>query len=374
MSTSTAKFDIACPANADIIVPHYYIMGFQYSPSSATLAAKAQIPNYFIKTTVDTAWGSSDATGWGPIVKIDTYGGALKKLKVAFVLTVLRGFSAASGYPNTLQTFSYSGIYMGIDLTNTWRPVVKDANKYNRERFNLARLSYGIYGLVSFKLNPSANCKAIDLDVEVKDINSAIFRTDNTDSLEDVVIAGDFFSGSNLQVCGSGVGTTPSRTMTQIKTKVYKTIPDFSFDGQDIQLTDNNPTTLKLTGTSLDSGSSTITYNVTLNYEGFLSGSSYRISLLLKEALQPWATSFANVASQYIQWTAQLDGVTIYTQNISSTSTAWANKQDVATLGIAIKNTNPVFRFLVTIPRPVVGATVSPPPVLFDSELQVLIE
>ena len=280
-STSTAKFDTRCPdpTTKNIIVPHYYIMGFQYSPSTATLGAKAQIPNYFIKTTQDVAWGSSDATGWGPIVKIDTFGGALKKLKVAFVLTVIREFAT---YPNAIQSFSYSGVYMAIDISNIWRPIVfGDSNQYNRERYNMAKLSYGIYGLASFKLSPATTCVAIDLDVEIKDINTAIFRTDNTDSLTDVVIAGDFFSGSNLNVCGSGVGTTPSRTMNQITTKIYKTIPDFSFDGQDIQFTSNNPTTFKLKGTSLNSGSSTISYNITLNYEGFISGSTYKISLSL---------------------------------------------------------------------------------------------
>lgn len=96
-------------------------MGFQFSPSTATLGAKAQIPNYLTKTSMDVSWGSSDVTGWGPIVSIDTFGGALKKLKVSFVLTVLRD---AGNYPNTIQTFSYSGVYMAIDAANIWRPIV----------------------------------------------------------------------------------------------------------------------------------------------------------------------------------------------------------------------------------------------------------
>lgn len=145
----------------------------------------------------------------------------------------------------------------------------------------MARLSYGIFGLASFRLNPSANCAAIDVDVDIRDINNAIFRTDNTDFIEDVVIAGDFFSGSNLNLCGGAVATTPSRTMTQIPTKIYRTIPDFTADGQDIKLISNSPTTFELTGSSLETGSTTITYNITLNYEGFLSGSTYRISLEL---------------------------------------------------------------------------------------------
>jgi hypothetical protein len=174
---------------------------------------------------------------------------------------------------------------MPIDMNNIWRPIVNTAasengpNAFNKERYNMAKLTYGIYGLASFKLNPSTGCSAIDLDVEIKDINNVIFRTDNTNSLEDVFVAGDFYSASSLSVCGAGASSFPSRTMTQISTKTYRTIPDFSFDGQDIQFTTNNPSTFKLTAKSLDSGSSTISYNVTLNYEDFLPGYTYEIVL-----------------------------------------------------------------------------------------------
>ncbi len=130
-STSTAKFDQICP-NTDLMIPHYYIMGFQFSPSSVTLAAKAQIPNYLTNANVKAIFGSTDATGYGPIVRIDTFGGALKKLKVAIVLTTIRD---SSNYPNTIQGFGYSGIYMPIDITNIWRPVVfgePSTGAYNR--------------------------------------------------------------------------------------------------------------------------------------------------------------------------------------------------------------------------------------------------
>ncbi len=182
----------------------------------------------------------------------------------------------------------------------------------------MARLSYGIYGLASFKLNPSAGCSAIDIDVEIKDINNVILRTDNTNSLEDVYVAGDFYSGSSLNVCGAGSSSAPSRTMTQIPTKIYRTIPDFSSDGQDIQFTNPDPSTFKLTGKSLDSGSSTITYNITLNYEGFLSGYSYKIDLKLDLANNdPWSNEFSDVTNPYIKWTTFIEDKTIYDVNIS---------------------------------------------------------
>jgi hypothetical protein len=65
-------------------------MGFQFRPSTATLGARVKIPNYNTLTTNVVQFGSSDAAGWGPLVNLDTFGGALKKLKVAIVLTTIR--------------------------------------------------------------------------------------------------------------------------------------------------------------------------------------------------------------------------------------------------------------------------------------------
>lgn len=162
----------------------------------------------------------------------------MKKVKVAVVLTTIKDLV---NYPTTAsQGFSYSGIYMLVDMENIYRPVVQNkvVGSYNLERFNIAKLTYGIYGLASFTLNPAANCAAIDIDVEIKDINNAIVRTDNTDALTDVIIAGDFYSGMNLGICGtSGSPSTPSRTMNSITSKLYKTVPDLAVGNQDIKLT-----------------------------------------------------------------------------------------------------------------------------------------
>lgn len=89
-STSTSKFDRDCVDASDRIIPHYYIMGFQFRPSTATLGARAKIPNYNTLGTNAVQFGSTNATGWGPLVALDTFGGALRKLKVAFVLTTIR--------------------------------------------------------------------------------------------------------------------------------------------------------------------------------------------------------------------------------------------------------------------------------------------
>ncbi len=173
-------------------------------------------------------------------------------------------------------------------------------------------------------------------------------------------MAGDFYSASSLSVCGAGSSGSPSRTMTQISTKTYRTIPDFSFDGQDIQFTSNNPSTFKLKAKSLDSGSNTITYNVTLNYEDFLPGYTYEIALKYQidspvaASQTVWTDAFANVNNKYIKWTTFIEDKTIYDVNLTSTDTdiSGSNKNKVKTVGIAIKSAKPTLRFLVVIPRP----------------------
>jgi len=65
-------------------------MGFQFRPSAATLGARVKIPDYNTRSPNDAQFGTTNATGWGPIVALDTFGGALRKLKVAFVLTTVR--------------------------------------------------------------------------------------------------------------------------------------------------------------------------------------------------------------------------------------------------------------------------------------------
>jgi hypothetical protein len=59
-SSSTAKFDTTCPSN-DAMVPHYYIMGFQFTPSTVTLGARAQIYQYNTKDNNKVIFGANNA-------------------------------------------------------------------------------------------------------------------------------------------------------------------------------------------------------------------------------------------------------------------------------------------------------------------------
>ncbi len=247
---------------------------------------------------------------------------------------------------------------MPIDVKNIYRPIVRgtEAGKYNTERYDLAKLTYGIYGLASFKLAPSSTCVAIDVDVEVKDLYNVIVRTDNTDSLTDIFVAADFYSKNNINLCSAS--STPSRTMTQITSKTYLTVPDLAIKNQDIALIENNPTKFKLTGNSLESGSSTITYNISLNYENFVSGNAYKIALKLSETVNgisdgSWDTTFTNNPIKYVKWVTEIDGKVVYDVNLTSAVSPSTLESTGKDIGLAIKSTNPVIRFYVTIPRPI---------------------
>ena len=83
-NSNSPKFDVNCPV-ADKMIPHYYIMGFRFAPSATyTLAASATIPNYLSGTgTLQSAqFGTSQVQGFGPLMQLSQYGGALQKIKV----------------------------------------------------------------------------------------------------------------------------------------------------------------------------------------------------------------------------------------------------------------------------------------------------
>ncbi len=106
-TSNSPIFDINCDGTAanDRIIPHFYIMGLKFIPGTYELAASATIANYYTSATPTAQFGTTKATGFGPLIQLNSYGGALAKVKVGIVLTILKNFAA---YPNTLQTFQYS--------------------------------------------------------------------------------------------------------------------------------------------------------------------------------------------------------------------------------------------------------------------------
>lgn len=43
---SNPKFDILCTLPNDLIIPHYYIMGFEFASSTYTIGASVKLPDY----------------------------------------------------------------------------------------------------------------------------------------------------------------------------------------------------------------------------------------------------------------------------------------------------------------------------------------
>lgn len=96
-----------------------------------------------------------------------------------------------------------------------------------------------MYGLSSFTLGKTDKCSSIDVNVQVKDLYTAIVQTDNTDALKDVIISADFFTKNNANIC-SGSGS-PSRQMVEITKKTVSTVPDLKDNQQNIEQINNNP-------------------------------------------------------------------------------------------------------------------------------------
>lgn len=146
----------------------------------------------------------------------------------------------------------------------------------------MAKTTYGIYGLSSFTLAPSAKCVAIEVDVEIKDLYTVIVKTDNPDQLDNVFVSGDFYSKNSLGLC-TGPASAPSRQMNQIVNKDYSSVPDLRFNYQNIQQTiDTTKNEWTLLAFPKSDGSTTITYMLDLGFEDFIAGNAYKISIGLK--------------------------------------------------------------------------------------------
>lgn len=188
-NTNAPAFDTICP-NADRIVPHYYIMGFEFLPGTFEVGASAQIPNYLdgenvLGSQADPGFGAGGAENFGPLVELTQFSDGLKKLKVGIVLTTLRNYALYED--NNNQEFSYSGIYMPINLYNAERPVVQGqlAGEYNLDRYSIPKLTYKFYGLSSFSIDAlDADCTSLDINVELRDLYTIIVQTDNIDELD----------------------------------------------------------------------------------------------------------------------------------------------------------------------------------------------
>lgn len=261
VNSNTPVFDTICDAT-ERIIPHFYIMGFEFQPGTFELGAQVQIPDYLTATDFVT-FGQTIAQGFGPLIDINSFSSGLKKLKIGIVLTALRNYAT---YPNSDQDFSYSAIYTPVTLFNKERPITQGqaVGEYNRNRFDIPKLTNQIFGLASFSIAAlPTDCTSIDVNVEIIDLYTIIVQTDNIDELKDVFIAADFFTLNTNDLCGV---TGPTTEMVQIAKKTYTTLPDLENNEQNIQQISSNPMQWYLEGHDLTNGSQLITFNISLDF------------------------------------------------------------------------------------------------------------
>jgi hypothetical protein len=364
-NTTGNKFQTTCPAG-DKIKPHYYIMGFMFAPGANTLAAMAQISDYTNAAGGGSGQnylisGSGGAQGYGPVVLVDQFGGSLYKIKIGIVLTTLQGVTTA--YPNNIQSFSYSGIYMPVTLKNQNIPVVQNSpTGYNIERYNIPNLSYGIYGLASFQIAPSSSCVAIDVDVTVIDLYTLIVNTDNTNQLTNVFVAADFYTKNTFSLC-SGAGT-PSRQLTDILSLQYNTNPNLIPADQNInQILDSTLPAHFAWGTKGlpdVNSSNTIIYTINATLATFVPGNAYQFTPTLTNPSAPrtWSQVLSGIAAPYIRFTIQLNGVTVRDVTFSNSSVAGAPQLvdytgSANAFGLVVLTANPSITITIQTPRPV---------------------
>lgn len=231
-------FDYVCDgaASNDRIIPHYYIMGIKFTPGTYELAASALIPNYYTTSTPYAQFGITVASGFGPLVSLNTFGGAIKRIKIGIVLTILKNL--ATNYPNSLQIFSYSEIYTTETLYNQKDALAQGflASSANKYKFEISSIAYRIFGFSSFALTKlPTTSTAINIDVEIPDLYTLYVDTDNTDYLSDVNIASDMYTLNQNTLCGGS--TQPALEMQNIGQLIYNTVPDLLVNQQNIQQT-----------------------------------------------------------------------------------------------------------------------------------------
>ena len=72
----------------------------------------------------------------GPKFTIDSFSNQLKKIKIGYVLTVLRDYNTYPTQSLNPQTFKYSGIFMPVTTFNS-NMAILNSSLYNRNHFDL---------------------------------------------------------------------------------------------------------------------------------------------------------------------------------------------------------------------------------------------
>lgn len=185
-------FGTNCPADAKILY-HYYIMGFKYnSTGDSVFEFRASIIGGDGSTTNENDFQAVIApaiTPNGPKFTIDSFSNQLQKIKIGYVLTVLRDYNNYPTQPSNPQTFKYSGIFMPVTTFNS-NMAILNSSLYNRNHFDLTYSQYKFYGFSRLFVQP--NFVQVDFSLDVKDIYTLSLSTINT--LTNVLVSADVFT------------------------------------------------------------------------------------------------------------------------------------------------------------------------------------
>lgn len=280
-------FDTGCAAGTawaatgvtgGTLIVHPYIMGFQWNSarsqnrylaagvfahdppnfdSSANEVYGVGAPNFLI-----TFGSAAPATPFGPNIYVDTQGGALQYIKVAFVYSVMDtafvpAFTALYPTlyiqplpPNPVSALSYSSSYVFAKVSrfNTSVPIQRGdptittdalaaaANtniNYNQHYMRLPDTRYAIYGLsgFSFPKNRNTSCSStIWVNSTLDNINTYTVNTPNSNPT-DFFFTADIFTVNVFTLCTPSDATVnPFSFITTIGQKNYFTVPTQSIN------------------------------------------------------------------------------------------------------------------------------------------------
>lgn len=183
----------------------------------------------------------------GPAVFVDTQGGALQYIKLAFVYSVMDilykpGQAKTTHYPTVYQedavnslssilSYSSSYVFTKVSTFNAAVPIIQGltatTTQYNQYYMTLPDARYAIYGLsgFSFPKNKNSQCSStIWVNATLNNINTYTISTPNPNPT-DFWFSADIFVKNIFEICTPSDGTSPFSFLTNIGKKSFFTVP-----------------------------------------------------------------------------------------------------------------------------------------------------
>ncbi len=270
----TDAWATAGDAGGQLIV-HAYIMGFQWNSARSTTQYLAASGFLFLNDdTIDTSLAevyvegvdtgpAADVTGptmfygvdaapAGPVVYVDSQGGALQYIKLAFVYSIMDAFykpaqGGATRYPTVYNenpeapfssalSYSSSYVFTKVSTFNAAVPIIQgdttkttlaDGITYNQWYMTLPDARYAIYGLSGFSIpkNKNSVCTStLWVNATLNNINTYTVSTPNANPAN-FWFSADIFAKNVFEICTPADGTSPFSFLTNIGKKSFFTVP-----------------------------------------------------------------------------------------------------------------------------------------------------